>query len=95
MTLTTLKQRLKEDSGLKLYSEQVNGLKKKFGDKIICHDPIKSTREKIISAAKHENFFILHANGSINKSCQDKENFFYGVYVWYDHNPNIILAYLP
>lgn len=93
MTLQWLKERLKEE-GVTLYSEQVNGIKKKWGNCVFCHIPIKSSsKEKIISSAKEKNVFILHSDGTINTEVKPKEKFFFGLYVWYDPEPNLILAY--
>lgn len=93
MTLQWLKERLKEE-GVKLYSEQIKGIKDKFGESVFCHMPIKcSNKENILAAIGGKNFFILHGNGKIDSKVKIAEKNFFGIYVWYDPDPNLLLAF--
>lgn len=94
MTLQWLKERLKEEERVKLYSEQIKGIQAKFGEDVFCHMPIKcSNKENILSAIGEKNFFLLHGNGKIDSNIKPNENNFFGIYVWYDPEPNLLLAF--
>ena len=93
MTLKWLKEYLKENSRHKLYSEQIEGIKKKYGENVNCLTPISSSKELIADSAKERDFVLLHSNGKIDKIYNENESNF-GLYTWTDTVcTNLILAY--